>query len=79
MNLEIITPELTLFSGEIQLVRLPGVLGSFEILQNHAPLVSILGNGKIKVKDIAGVVSWFDINGGVVEVNNNNVRVLVEA
>jgi F-type H+-transporting ATPase subunit epsilon len=79
MNLEIITPELTLFSGEIQIARLPGVQGSFEILQNHAPLISILSNGKIKVKDIAGVVSWFDINGGVVEVNNNNVRVLVEA
>lgn len=79
MELEIITPESTLFSGEIQLVRLPGVQGSFEILQNHAPLISILGIGKIKVKDIEGVVSWFDISGGVVEVNNNTVRVLVEA
>lgn len=78
MNLEIITPELTLFSGEIQIVRLPGELGSFEILQNHAPLVSILTRGKIKVKDSEGVVSWFDINGGIVEVSNNYVRVLVE-
>ena len=79
MELEIITPESTLFSGEIELVRLPGIGGSFEILKNHAPLISTLTEGKIKVKDISGVVSWFDISGGVVEVLNNNVRVLVEA
>ncbi len=78
MKLEIITPELKLFSGEIELVRLPGVQGSFEILKNHAPLISTLTEGKIKVKDLSGVVSWFDISGGVVEVNNNTVRVLVE-
>jgi F-type H+-transporting ATPase subunit epsilon len=79
MELEIITPESTLFSGEIELVRLPGIGGSFEILKNHAPLISTLAEGKIKVKNISGVVSWFDISGGVVEVLNNNVRVLVEA
>lgn len=78
MKLEIITPELMLFSGEIELVRLPGTKGSFEILKNHAPLISTLSPGKIKVKDIAGVVSWYDITGGVVEVMHNNVRVLVE-
>jgi len=78
MELEIITPELVLFSGEIELVRLPGTRGGFEILKNHAPLISTLIKGKIKVKDISGVVSWFDINGGVVEVVNNKVRVLVE-
>jgi F-type H+-transporting ATPase subunit epsilon len=78
MRLEIITPELILFSGEVELVRLPGAKGSFEILKNHAPLISTLITGKIKVKDLSGVVSWFDINGGVVEVINNNVRVLVE-
>jgi F-type H+-transporting ATPase subunit epsilon len=79
MELEIITPESTLFSGEIELVRLPGTRGSFEILKNHAPLISTLTQGKIKVKDITGLVSWFDISGGVVEVLNNKVRVLVEA
>ena len=67
-----------LFSGEIELVRLPGTKGSFEILKNHAPLISTLIEGRIKVKDITGVVSWYDITGGVVEVMNNNVRVLVE-
>jgi F-type H+-transporting ATPase subunit epsilon len=79
MELEIITPESTLFSGEIELVRLPGTRGSFEVLKNHAPLISTLTQGKIKVKDITGLVSWFDISGGVVEVLNNKVRVLVEA
>ncbi|NTW21313.1 MAG: hypothetical protein HGA42_17775, partial [Nostocales cyanobacterium W4_Combined_metabat2_030] len=53
MRLEIITPEQTLFSGEVSLVQLPGIDGSFEILNDHAPLISALAAGKIKIQDEA--------------------------
>jgi F-type H+-transporting ATPase subunit epsilon len=78
MHLDIITPEKLLFNGDIDLVKLPGSTGSFEILINHAPLISTLIAGRIKVKAINGVVSYFEISSGVVEVLNNKVKVLVE-
>lgn len=79
MHLDIITPEKTLFSGEIEIVKLPGTLGSFEVMINHAPIISTLMKGRIKVKDTLGVVSYFDISSGVAEVLNNAVKVLVES
>jgi F-type H+-transporting ATPase subunit epsilon len=78
MHLDIITPEKVLFTGDIEIVKLPGTKGSFEVLINHAPLISTLTAGKIKVKDVNGVVSYFEILSGVVEVLNNRVKVLVE-
>lgn len=78
MYLEIVTPDKTLFSGEVNLIQLPGSSGSFEILRNHAPLVSTLGLGKLKYVDNSGKTGFFDINGGVVEVVDNNVVVLSE-
>ena len=78
MHLEIITPEKTLYSGDAEIVRLPGTTGSFEIMINHAPLISTLMAGTIKVRDINGVVSRFRISSGVVEVLNNKVKVLAE-
>lgn len=79
MYLEIITPEKLLFAGEIRIVKLPGTIGSFEIMENHAPIISTLTKGKIKVKETNGVVTYFEINGGLVEGSNNEIRVLVEA
>ena len=85
MNLEILTPEKKLFSGEVYGVQMPGISGSFEVLEKHAPLVSALKAGRIKVlKDKSagsggkGHFSFFDISGGFVEVLNNRVTVLVE-
>ena len=78
MNLEIITPEKLLFAGEIKLIKLPGVSGSFEIMTNHAPIISILTQGKIKVRESNDVVSYFEIKGGLVEASGNIVKVLVE-
>jgi len=80
MELEILTPERKLFSGEVYGVQLPGITGSFEILNRHAPLVSALGNGKIKVlKDKSGATAVsYNISGGFAEVLNNKVAVLVE-
>ncbi len=78
MFLEIITPEKKLFSGEAELVQLPGTIGYFEVLMNHSPMISTLIEGRIKVKDANGVFSYFDITGGVVEVHNNKIAVLVD-
>ena len=79
MNLEILTPEKKMFSGDVFGVQLPGVTGLFEVLNNHAPLVSALKNGRLKVlKDKNNHLAFFDIQGGFVEVIHNKVTVLVE-
>jgi F-type H+-transporting ATPase subunit epsilon len=78
MKLEIVTPEKTIFTGEVSLVQLPGIDGSFEILDRHAPLISVLKTGKIKIEDMQKQVQFFDIKGGVVEVLNNKVLILAE-
>jgi len=79
MYLEIITPEKKLFAGEAELVKLPGTDGSFEVLMNHAPIISTLMEGSIKVKEFNGNISDFEINGGIVEVKNNKIVVLVDS
>jgi F-type H+-transporting ATPase subunit epsilon len=79
MNLEILTPEKKVFSGDVYGVQLPGITGSFEVLEKHAPFCSALKNGKLKIlKDKNHHLAYFDIQGGFVEVINNRVAVLVE-
>jgi len=80
MNLEILTPERKLFSGDVYGVQLPGVEGSFEVLERHAPLVAALKAGRVKVlKDRSfSPLAFFDIQSGFVEVLNNSVTILVE-
>jgi len=78
MNIEIITPDKTLFEGTATLVQLPGIDGSFEILNNHAPLISVLGKGKIKIENQNKKIEFFEINGGVIEVLNNKILILAE-
>ena len=80
MNLEILTPERKLFSGDVYGVQLPGVEGSFEVLERHAPLVAALKAGKVKVlKDKSfSPLAFFDIQSGFVEVLHNKVTILVE-
>ena len=78
MYLEIVTPEKKIFTGDIELISLPGSKGSFEILKNHAPIISTLEKGQIKVIDSQGKESLFEINRGVVECVDNNVIVLVD-
>jgi F-type H+-transporting ATPase subunit epsilon len=75
--LEILTPETRIFSGEITLVSLPGTKGSFEIMNNHAPLISTLGPGNIKVIDTAGLPRFYPIKRGVVECLDNKIHLLV--
>ncbi|MFZ9661138.1 MAG: ATP synthase F1 subunit epsilon [Chitinophagaceae bacterium] len=80
MDLEILTPERKLYTGQVYGIQLPGISGSFEVLEKHAPLVSALGNGKIKVlNDKTGNnVTNYHVKGGFVEVLHNKVVVLVE-
>jgi F-type H+-transporting ATPase subunit epsilon len=78
MKLEIITPASTLFTGEVSLVQLPGIDGLFEILKSHAPLVSALKEGRVKVVDDQNQEQFFDIRGGVVEVSKDKVLLLAE-
>ena len=76
--LEIITPEKKLFSGPIKIVKLPGTMGAFEIMENHAAIISTLVKGTVRVKEFNGTVTNFEIDGGLVEVSENEVKVLVE-
>ena len=79
MQVEIITPDKEIFKGEAVLVQLPGIDGSFEILNNHAPLISALKEGKIKLKKTkGGSDDFYEIKGGVIEVLNNKVLILAE-
>jgi F-type H+-transporting ATPase subunit epsilon len=79
MNLEILTPEKKIFSDDVFGVQLPGTTGLFEVLDKHAPLISALKAGRIKVlKNKSNNFTFFDIQSGFVEVIANNVTVLVE-
>jgi len=92
MKLDIVTPEGALFSGEIESIVVPGVNGTFEMLENHAPIIAILTKGEIRIKGETilideQVVDKFQIekeevilpiNSGTVEMKNNKVIVLAE-
>ena len=91
MYLEIVNPEASLVSGEVESVTVPGVEGEFQMLNNHAPIVSVLQEGKVKFKGNPTIAdsfrnrftkegdSWvLHIKGGTVECNNNRVMVLAD-
>jgi F-type H+-transporting ATPase subunit epsilon len=77
MNVEIITPDKQLFQGEASSVTVPGSDGLLGILDHHAPLISSLKKGTVKLTS-AGTQKEFEVNGGVVEVLNNKVMILAE-
>lgn len=78
MHLEIVTPDTIVFEGEAFLVQLPGLDGSFEVLDHHMPMIAGLAKGKVKVIDFNKKESFFEINGGVLEVLDNKVMVLAQ-
>lgn len=78
MQLEITTPDVTMFSGEVSLVQVPGLDGKFEMLNNHAPLISVLKQGQVKIIDHEKQTRFFDIRGGVIEVLDNKVIILAD-
>ena len=93
MILEIVSPEATLFQGEVTSVTLPGIIGSFQILNNHAPIVSILKHGVVKIeatsfnikKEVEDMFTkvndqnyLLEINSGTIEMKDNKVIVLAD-
>ncbi len=78
MYLEIVTPDKNIFKGEIKLVQVPGSNGSFAVLENHAPIISTLSRGDIRIVQPDNEEIYFNIDGGVVEVRDNHIMVLVE-
>lgn len=77
MTLEIISPQEIAFKGEIESVTLPGKLGLFTVLKNHAPLISVLNEGVIAYRTPSGEEHSFDIKGGIADVENNIVSVCI--
>lgn len=78
MHLEIVSPDKKVFSGEVKLVQVPGSDGSFEILKNHAPIISTLKKGRVKIVEMDDKEQFFDIEKGVIEVNKNKIVLLTE-
>lgn len=77
MTLEIISPSEILFKGEADSVTLPGQLGSFTVLKNHASLISALNPGAVVYRSSDGSEKSIDIKGGIVDVDMNVVSVCV--
>jgi len=92
MYLEIVTPEATLFSGDVTSISVPGINGDFEMLNNHAPIVSLLKEGHVKIfgdiqleEEVQGKFTKGDkggiqlaINSGTIEMKDNKVIVLAD-
>ena len=79
LTVEIVTPSKSAFSGKAKSVTVPGAAGSFQVLYNHAPIISSLEIGLIKIEDIDGKVLIFAASGGTIEVLDNHVLLLVES
>jgi F-type H+-transporting ATPase subunit epsilon len=77
MHLEIVTPDKKVFQGEVSEATFPGALGAFQVLTNHAPIVSALANGLVSFTTAEGKQS-LQVEGGVVEVKQNTIVVLAE-
>ena len=78
LQLDILTPDKKVYSGEVKFVNLPGAAGAFEVHQNHAALISTLGKGDLKLVEANNAEKHFAVDGGVVEVLNNKVALLVQ-
>jgi len=79
VKIEIITPEKTVYQGDIRSMKVPGKKGAFQVLKDHAAIVSTLVEGKVTVTDMNGRDSEFEIEGGVVEVRQNTIILLAES
>ena len=78
-QLDIVTPAKTVYTGVVNSVTAPGVIGNYQVLFNHAPLLSAIGIGEIKITDADGAKHRFATSGGFVEVKSNKVIVLAES
>ncbi len=76
--LKVLSPQEFIYEGEVVLVQLPGSMGSFEILHNHAPIIARIDKGKIKIIDEGRNKFYLEVNQGIVEVKDNKIVVLTE-
>lgn len=79
MKIEIITPDRKIYTGEIRSVRVPGRKGSFQVLKDHAPIISTLDAGSVMITDDQGTEVRFEITGGVIEVKRNRIILLADS
>jgi F-type H+-transporting ATPase subunit epsilon len=78
MLLTILTPEKEIFNGTVSSIKVPGITGQFEILDNHAAIVSALGSGKVRLVTDSKTTVQYEISKGFIEVLNNKVALLVQ-
>jgi F-type H+-transporting ATPase subunit epsilon len=79
MKIEIVTPDKKIFDGEIKSVRVPGKKGSFQVLKDHAPIISTLENGFVRIIDQENNEINYEISGGVIEVKANKIILLADS
>ncbi len=79
LNLNIITPSRTVFAGDVKAVTIPGTDGSFQVLKNHAPLISTLEIGLVKIELPDGSTEYYSSCGGTIEVLNNKITLLADS
>jgi F-type H+-transporting ATPase subunit epsilon len=79
MRIEIVTPDKKIFEGDIKSVRVPGKKGSFQVLKDHAPIISTLEAGSVIMIDPAGKETIYEIDGGVIEVKANKIILLADS
>lgn len=79
MKIEIITPDKSIYSGEVRSVRVPGSKGSFQVLKDHAPIISTLDAGPVIIADEQDAEIRFEITGGVIEVKRNRIILLADS
>jgi F-type H+-transporting ATPase subunit epsilon len=78
LHVEIVTPKRVVYKGEVTSFSAPGVVGGFQVLYNHAPLLSSLKIGEVKITDVTGTEVHYAISGGFVEIRDNKVLLLAE-
>ena len=79
MRIEIITPDKKIYDGEIKSVRVPGKKGSFQVLKDHAPIISTLDSGPVRMVDQENNEVIYNISGGVIEVKANKIILLADS
>lgn len=78
MNVEIITPEETIYSGIVEMVRVPGTQNPFQMLKNHAPIISTLEKGKVEIRKTDGEIVKFDVKKGYIKCRNNIISIIIQ-
>lgn len=78
MKIEIITPDRKIYEGDIKSVRVPGKKGSFQVLKDHAPIISTLEKGPVIMVDLEGNEKIYEISGGLIEVKANKIILLAD-